>query len=54
LKVRFGTDFFNIFNRHTWTSGEFGQDVGQSNFGIATPYQINGPRIVQMHVRVEF
>ncbi|TMP96234.1 MAG: hypothetical protein E6L09_15300 [Verrucomicrobia bacterium] len=54
LKVRFGADFFNIFNRHTWNSGEYGQDVGQSNFGIAQPYQISGPRIVQMHVRVEF
>jgi hypothetical protein len=54
LKVRFGADFFNLFNRHTWNSGEYGQDVGQSNFGIAQPFQISGPRIVQMHVRVEF
>jgi hypothetical protein len=54
LKIRFGTDFFNVFNRHTWTSGYYGQDVGQLNFGYATPYQINGPRIIQMHVRVEF
>jgi hypothetical protein len=54
VRLRFGADFFNIFNRHTWNSGEFGQDVSQSNFGLATPYQINGPRIIQMHVRVEF
>ncbi len=54
FRFRFGADFFNMLNRHTWTSGEFGQDVSQANFGLATPYQINGPRIIQMHVRIEF
>ncbi len=53
-KLQFGSDFFNIFNRHSWNSGPGGQDVSASNFGIATPYQINGPRLIQLHVRVSF
>jgi hypothetical protein len=53
-RIRFGADFFNILNRHTWESGNGGQDVSSSSFGLAIPYQFTGPRIVQLHVRVEF
>jgi hypothetical protein len=53
-RIRFGADFFNILNRHTWESGNGGQDVSSASFGLAIPYQFTGPRIVQLHVRVEF
>jgi len=54
FRLRFGADFFNVLNRHTWVSGSGGQDVSSSTFGIATPFQYNGPRLIQLHLRVEF
>jgi hypothetical protein len=54
LKIQLGADFFNLLNRHTWSSSPGGQDVSAAQFGLATPYQPNGPRVIQMHVRIAF
>jgi hypothetical protein len=53
--IRIGVDAFNVFNLHSWQVIEEGvNDVSTSNFGEITPYQVEGPRELQVHVRVQF
>ncbi|MGA2329997.1 MAG: TonB-dependent receptor [Bryobacteraceae bacterium] len=55
LQLRFGADMFNILNRHTWQSYTMtGQSITAADFGQITPFQVNGPRLVQLKLRVEF
>jgi hypothetical protein len=53
LRVRFTADAFNIFNRHTWQTGD-SQNITSANFGEITPYQIAGPRQMQVSLRIEW
>ena len=54
VRVRFGAEMFNIFNRHTWEYGTSGGNVAASNFGEVLPTQPNGPRQIQMKLRLEW
>jgi Carboxypeptidase regulatory-like domain len=54
LRLRFGAEAFNVFNRHSWESGIQGQGVSSSNFGEITPVQRLGPRQLQLKFRVEW
>lgn len=54
LRLRFGAEAFNFFNRHSWESGTLGQGVSSSNFGEITPVQRLGPRQLQLKFRLEW
>jgi len=54
FRFRFGAEMFNVLNRHTWQFGLQGSNVAASNFGEILPYQANGPRQIQMKLRVEW
>ncbi len=54
IRARLGAEFFNILNRHTWEYGTSGGNVAAANFGEITPVQHNGPRQVQLKLRIEF
>jgi hypothetical protein len=54
LRMRFGAEMFNLLNRHTWQFGLQGSNVAASDFGEILPYQANGPRQIQMKLRVEW
>ncbi len=52
--VRFGVETFNIFNRHSWQSGTDSATITASSFGQIIPFQVAGPRQVQLKLRIEF
>jgi hypothetical protein len=52
--IRFGAETFNVFNRHTWVSGQQRSDLTQPSFGEIVPFQVAGPRQIQLKLRVEF
>ncbi|MFN0169307.1 MAG: carboxypeptidase regulatory-like domain-containing protein [Bryobacteraceae bacterium] len=54
VRLRVGAEAFNIFNRHSWQSGGFGQGINDAAFGEIIPVQHFGPRAVQMKFRVEW
>ena len=49
--VRFGADFFNIFNRHIWANvnSDIGNTAGFGRYSAAT-----GPRNIQVHIAIHF
>ena len=54
LRFRFGAEAYNLFNRHTWTSGVQGQPITAADFGEIVPEQPFGPRRVVLKLRVEW
>jgi hypothetical protein len=69
LAVRFGAEFFNIFNHpnfgnpnNTLTNPLFGQSTetlansltGGNNAGFNALYQIGGPRSIQLALKLQF
>jgi hypothetical protein len=51
--VQFGTDFFNIFNRHYWDSLSFRSSLGMpQTFG--TYVAASAPRTIQFHLKILF
>ncbi|MGA2329509.1 MAG: TonB-dependent receptor [Bryobacteraceae bacterium] len=53
LQIRFGLEGFNLLNRHTWATSD-SQAITGANYGEITPLQFNGPRQMQVKLRVEF
>ena len=51
IYVRFGADFFNIFNRHIWFNPN--TDTGNTT-GFGTFSQVSLPRNIQFHVAIHF
>jgi hypothetical protein len=55
VRLRFGADAFNVFNRHSWQIVQFGtNDVSDPHFGEITPFQVEGARVLQLHLRLVF
>ena len=54
IGLRFGAETYNIFNRHSWQSGNQGANITTSDFGEIVPFQVSGPRQIQMKLRIEF
>jgi len=54
IRFRVGAESFNVFNRHTWMSGETGPAVTAADFGEVLPFQPYGPRTVRLKFRVEW
>ncbi len=52
--VRIGADAYNLLNRHSWQSGNQGSSITASDFGEVTPFQVSGPRQLQLKLRIEF
>jgi hypothetical protein len=52
--LRFGAETFNVFNRHSWVSGQQQSELTQPSFGEIVPFQVAGPRQIQFKLRVEF
>jgi Carboxypeptidase regulatory-like domain len=50
IRLNFGAEFFNIFNRHTWTA--MNTSLTSATFGNYTG--ASDPRDVQFHLRLEF
>lgn len=54
VRARFGADVFNVLNRHTWQADPQRNSITASSFGEIRPFQISGPRQVQLKFRVEW
>jgi hypothetical protein len=51
VRLRFGWDLFNAFNRHIWSAPD--TDMGDSaNFGRI--FGATGPRTMQLHLKLDF
>jgi hypothetical protein len=53
VNFRFGTDFFNIFNRHTWGSLNTFFDPG-NNASFGKFFGVSSPRSIQFNGRITF
>jgi hypothetical protein len=54
VRFRFGAEAYNLFNRHSWASGENGQPVTAPNFGEVVPVQPFGARRIRLKLRMEW
>ena len=55
VHIRIGADAFNVFNRHSWQVTSFGSNTTTDpHFGEIVPFQVEGPRVLQLHVRLQF
>jgi len=54
VRLRIGGEAFNLFNRHSWQTPGFGQDINGQNYGEIQPVQPFGARAMQLKLRVEW
>ena len=54
VHVVLGIDAFNLLNRHRWITYKFGGNFTASDFGEIQPDQPNGPRTLQVRMRVQW